>query len=81
MTYKIGTNIYLFCVNFQAQKTEQNFVLTNLILIQLLISLVGVPFDTVGAATNASAVAVLCPFVTFIHTLFGKYIKTLMFYY
>ena len=47
-------------------------ILTNLIVCELLISLIGVPMDAVGAATNGTVMTnVFCPLVAFVHTLLG----------
>ena len=63
----------MFCNCFQASKTTQNFVLTNLILSELVISVVGVPIELFGAITHRNAIDdVLCKSIAFTHTLLGK---------
>ena len=63
----------LFVIIFQASKTTQNFVLTNLILSELVISVVGVPIELFGAITHRNAIDdVLCKSIAFTHTLLGK---------
>ena len=47
-------------------------VITNLIVSELLISVVGVPLDIIGTVSQGKALeTVLCPTTAFAHTLFG----------
>ena len=55
-------------------------VITNLIVSELLISVVGVPLDIIGTMSQGKALeTVLCPTTAFAHTLFGmdKFINTI----
>ena len=48
-------------------------MITNLIVSELLISVVGVPLDLIGTVLQGRALeTVLCPTTAFAHTLFGK---------
>ena len=64
---------------FQAQKTELNLVLLNLIISDLGIVFVGIPLDAVGVYTKGESLNhLVCQFVAFNHTLFGKVIILLL---
>ena len=50
-------------------------VLINLIISELLISAVGVPFDISGVVTEgASMRGILCPIAAFTHTTSGEFV-------
>ena len=59
---------------FQKRNTEQNFMLINLIVSELAISLVAIPIDLVGSISHGTlANDMSCSLQGFIHTFFGKY--------
>ena len=57
-------------------------VLINLIISELLISAVGVPFDISGVVTEgASMRGILCPIAAFTHTTSGEFVFLKFFYH
>ena len=70
-------NIIISIELFQAPNTEFHFILMNLIISELAISMIGVPLDLVGTITHGKALdSLFCPIVGFTHTLFGKHFPT-----
>ena len=65
--------LYKFLWSFQIHKTEQNFMLMNLIISELAISVFGIPLDFLGSITHGTVLnSLLCPLGGFTHTFFGK---------
>ena len=63
-------------VIFQGPKTEQNMILVNTFVCQLLIALFAIPLDLIGVLSNGSYLGtIVCPFLAFVHTMFGKIIS------
>ena len=53
-------------------------VLINSFVCQLLISLLAIPLDLFGVITDGLYLSTfVCPFLAFIHTMFGKTLKLL----
>ena len=50
-------------------------MLINLIISELLISVIGVPIDIIGTLSGTTLSGVLCPTAAFVHTTLGKYIS------
>ena len=66
-------NIINVIIMFQARKTELNLILINLIVSDLLITIIGVPLDLIGTVTHGKALNdVVCPITAFTHTFLGN---------
>ena len=58
---------------------EQNMIVANTLLCQLLTSSIAIPLDLIGVTTNGLYLStVVCPFLAFIHTMFGKINKSIL---
>ena len=63
-------------MSFQTRNTEQNFLLLNLIVSEVSLSLLAMPIDLYNSITRGGLLdSFVCPLVGFIHTFFGKLLR------
>ena len=61
---------------FQIRNTEQNFLLVNLIVSEVSLSLLAMPIDLYNSITRGGLLdSFVCPLVGFMHTFFGKLLR------